>query len=204
MRARVAHLHRRGVRAQVEPAALLVLHVDVEGVLHRARRMVLRVVQCGEAHPVGLDLGAVGDVEAHRAEDRLDALDRAATPDAGRRRRRRRPGSVTSSASARSCASSSACASAWRALLQRALRCAALARLISAPRDFFSSTDSAASAFSSSVTRPALPRKRALAFSSSAGVGAACELAAAHERTSWSRSFMSVSIDRMKTGRPRR
>ena len=98
--ARAAHLHRRGVRAQVEPAALGVFHVDVEGVLHRARRVVLRVVQRGEAHPVGLDLGAVGNVEAHRAEDRFDALDRAATPDAGRRRRGARPGSVTSSASA--------------------------------------------------------------------------------------------------------
>ena len=39
--------------------------------------MVLRVVQRGEAHPVGLDLRAVGDVEAHRAEDGLDALDGA-------------------------------------------------------------------------------------------------------------------------------
>ena len=36
--------------------------------------MVLRVVQRGEVVPVGLDLGTVGDVEADRAEDRLDPL----------------------------------------------------------------------------------------------------------------------------------
>ena len=78
VRAGIAHLHRAGVRAQVEPAALGVLHVDVEGVLHRPRRVVLGVVQRGEAHPVGLDLGALGHVEAHRAEDGLDALDGAA------------------------------------------------------------------------------------------------------------------------------
>ena len=67
MRLRVADLHRRGVRAQVQPAALVVLQVDVERVLHRARRMVLRVVERGEVVAVGLDLGAVGDVEADRA-----------------------------------------------------------------------------------------------------------------------------------------
>ncbi|MNN14232.1 hypothetical protein D3C81_1272890 [compost metagenome] len=36
--------------------------------------MVVRVVQRGEVHPVGFDLGAVGDVEADRAEDLLDTL----------------------------------------------------------------------------------------------------------------------------------
>ena len=36
--------------------------------------MVLRVVERGEVVPVGLDLGAVGDVEADRAENLLDAL----------------------------------------------------------------------------------------------------------------------------------
>lgn len=36
--------------------------------------MVFRAVQCGEIGPVGLDLGAIGDVEADRAEDFLDAL----------------------------------------------------------------------------------------------------------------------------------
>ncbi len=69
---RVADLHRAGVRAQQQLTAL-----DVEGVVHRARRMVLRRVQRGEVEPVVLDLGTVGDVEAHRAEDRLDALHRA-------------------------------------------------------------------------------------------------------------------------------
>jgi len=63
---------------QVEPAALVVLQIDVERVLHRARRVVLGVVERREAVPVGLDLGTVGDVEAHRGEDRLDPLERAA------------------------------------------------------------------------------------------------------------------------------
>mmetsp|Transcript_37514 Transcript_37514/g.87439 ORF Transcript_37514/g.87439 Transcript_37514/m.87439 type:complete len:561 (+) Transcript_37514:3391-5073(+) len=74
---RIADLHRAGVRAQVEPAAVLVLDVDVERVLHRAGRVVLGVVQRRKAVPVGLDLGAVGHVEAHRREDSLDALHRA-------------------------------------------------------------------------------------------------------------------------------
>ena len=39
--------------------------------------MVLRLVERGEVVEVGLDLRAVGDVEAERAEDRLDALERA-------------------------------------------------------------------------------------------------------------------------------
>jgi hypothetical protein len=56
---------------------------------------------------------------------------------------------------------------------------AQLGWLISAPRVFFSSGGKAASALSSSVTRPLLPRKRALAFSSSAGVGAASKSAVA-------------------------
>ncbi len=36
--------------------------------------MVLRIVERGEVVPVGFDFGAVGDVEADRAEYRLDAL----------------------------------------------------------------------------------------------------------------------------------
>jgi pyruvate/2-oxoglutarate dehydrogenase complex dihydrolipoamide acyltransferase (E2) component len=40
--------------------------------------MVFRVVQRGEVVPVGLDLGAVGDVEADGAEDFLDAPPAAA------------------------------------------------------------------------------------------------------------------------------
>jgi len=38
--------------------------------------MVFRRVQCGEVEPVGLDLGALGHVETHGAEDALDALER--------------------------------------------------------------------------------------------------------------------------------
>ena len=71
VRFHVAHLDRRRVRAQHHAA------LDVERVLHRARRMVLRRVERGEVVEVVLDLGAVGDVEAERAEERLDALQRA-------------------------------------------------------------------------------------------------------------------------------
>ena len=39
--------------------------------------MVFRIVQRGEVVPVGLDLRAVGNGEAYRAEDLLDALPRA-------------------------------------------------------------------------------------------------------------------------------
>ena len=60
--------------AQHELQARGVFCVDVERILHRARRMVLRIVQRGEVVPVGLDLGTVGHIEADRAEDLLDAL----------------------------------------------------------------------------------------------------------------------------------
>src|SRR2546423_752742 len=70
----VAHLHRARMRAQEKRQALRVLQIDVEGVLHRARRMVLGIVERREVEPVGLDLRPVGDVEAERAPDRLDAL----------------------------------------------------------------------------------------------------------------------------------
>ena len=62
------------MRAQDERQAVLVLQVDVERVLHRARRMVLGIVERGEVVPVGLDLRAVGDLEAERMPDFLDAL----------------------------------------------------------------------------------------------------------------------------------
>ena len=68
MLSRVAHLHRAGMRAQEQPA------FDVEGVVHRAGGMILRLVERGEVVPVGLDLRPVRDVEPDRAEDRLDAL----------------------------------------------------------------------------------------------------------------------------------
>src|SRR5438128_11979934 len=74
MHARIAHLHRAGMRAQVERNAALIPEIDVERVLHRARRMVLGIVERGEAVPVGLDLGALGYIEAERAPDRLDTL----------------------------------------------------------------------------------------------------------------------------------
>ncbi len=74
----VAHLHRAGVRPQVVRDAVVAVDVDVERVLHRAGRMVRRIVQRGEAVPVALDLRAVGHVETHAGEDQLDPLHRQA------------------------------------------------------------------------------------------------------------------------------
>ena len=65
-----ADLHRRGVRAQHDAA---VLGADEEGV-HRARRVVRPDVERVEVGPLGLDLGTLRDLPAHRDEDVLDAL----------------------------------------------------------------------------------------------------------------------------------
>eukprot|EP01022_Parablepharisma_sp_SALTPOND_P031134 TRINITY_DN785_c0_g5_i1.p2 TRINITY_DN785_c0_g5~~TRINITY_DN785_c0_g5_i1.p2 ORF type:complete len:1059 (-),score=367.39 TRINITY_DN785_c0_g5_i1:4151-7327(-) len=70
----IAHLHRAGMGTQQQGLALGVVAFDVEGVLHRARRMVLGAVQCREIGPVGFDLGTVGNIKADGAEDFLDAL----------------------------------------------------------------------------------------------------------------------------------
>ena len=50
--------------------------VDVEGVLHVARRMILRHRQRFEVVEVGLDLRPDGDGEAELREDRLDLAPR--------------------------------------------------------------------------------------------------------------------------------
>jgi hypothetical protein len=65
-----ADLHRRGMRAQ-QPAIL-----EVERVVHGARRMIGRNVQRFEIVEVVLDLGAFGDLEAGAPEDLLDAQPR--------------------------------------------------------------------------------------------------------------------------------
>ena len=75
-RLRVQHgadLHRGGVRAQ---------HQFRESVRRRRRRCPawlragwsLREVERVEVEPLGLELGALGDLPAHRDEDVLDAL----------------------------------------------------------------------------------------------------------------------------------
>ena len=111
-----------------------------------------------------------------------------------------RPGKLTSSASALSCFSSSALPSAWRRAL-RATSIACLARLTAAPRDFFSSTLSAAMPFISSVTRPDLPKNSALAFSRSAGVMACAKLSSALliRLSSGSVSFIKTLVRNTKT-----
>ena len=67
------HLHRRGVGAQHGGARLA--HLDVERVVHVARRVVGREVEGAEVVPVGLHLGALGDGEAHADEHVLERLD---------------------------------------------------------------------------------------------------------------------------------
>src|SRR5262249_59413340 len=61
-------------RAQEQRPSLAILEIHVERVLHRARRMILGAIERGEVVPVVLDLRTVGDLEADRAPDLLDAL----------------------------------------------------------------------------------------------------------------------------------
>jgi hypothetical protein len=68
----IADLHWRGMGPQVECHAIRPVHVHIEGVLHRTGRVIGRIVQCSEAVPVGLDLGAIGHIEAHAGKGRLD------------------------------------------------------------------------------------------------------------------------------------
>ncbi len=63
--------------AQQQLLAVAILAIDIEGVLHRARRMILRAVQCGKVGPVGFDFGAVSHVETDRTENFFDTLPRA-------------------------------------------------------------------------------------------------------------------------------
>ena len=66
-----AGLHRGGVGAQHEAA---LGRVDEERVLHLARGVVGVEVQGVEVEPLGLDLGALGDLPAHADEQVGDAL----------------------------------------------------------------------------------------------------------------------------------
>ncbi len=78
----LADLHRRGVRAQQHPVPVLILAVEIEGVVHRARRMGFGNVEGGEIVPVVLDLRPGGDRKTeigenlrqfvHHLADRMD------------------------------------------------------------------------------------------------------------------------------------
>ena len=78
-----ADLHRRGVGAQHLPRSV---RRDVEGVLLAARRMVGREVERVEVELLGLDLGSLGQLPAHRDEGVGDVLgeDRDRVPRADR------------------------------------------------------------------------------------------------------------------------
>ena len=66
-----AHLHRGGVGAQQQVS---VLRLNVEGVLHFAGRVVRLNVQSVKVVPLGLQLGAVGNLPAHADENVSQAL----------------------------------------------------------------------------------------------------------------------------------
>src|SRR5512133_3584216 len=60
------HLYRRRVGPQYDAA---ILRLDEQSVLHGARRMIGNEVEGVEVHPLGLELGALGHLPAHRNED---------------------------------------------------------------------------------------------------------------------------------------
>ena len=70
---RVANLHRTGVRAQ-QSRGTVGHALDIKRVVHGARGVVLRRVQCGEVEPVGFNLWPLGDIKTHRTKNTLNAL----------------------------------------------------------------------------------------------------------------------------------
>jgi hypothetical protein len=163
---RVADLHGAGVGAQ-QVGGGFGATFHIKGVVHGTRGWSSGVFRCGEVEPVRLDLGALGHIKSHRAEDGLDAL------------HRQRHGVQTTLPAL----------AAWQchverfgaqlrlhfgvrqsltAVSQRSFN-GLFGEVDGAPRDFFSSTVKAAMPFINSVMRPDLPRNSALAFSRSAG-----------------------------------
>ncbi|EGE58936.1 hypothetical protein RHECNPAF_253009 [Rhizobium etli CNPAF512] len=69
-----AHLHRRGVGAQ-HLALTVLVGIEEEGVVHLAGRVAFGKIQRGEIVIIGLDIGTLGDREAHVGEDRGDLID---------------------------------------------------------------------------------------------------------------------------------
>ena len=156
-----ADLHRRGVRAQQPPVG------EVEGVVHRPRRMIGGNVERLEVVEVVLDLRARGDIEAGTAEQRLDPQTRpgdrvqaaallAAPRAASRRCARRRARARCRRARARARAPR-----APPALLLRLVDARAGGRALARPA-------SCPSAFSCSVSAPFLPSQRTRTSSSAA------------------------------------
>ena len=68
-----ADLDRAGVRAQQHVVAVF----QVEGVVHRTRRVILGRIQCCEIVEILFDFRAIGDFETDRGEQGFDALQRA-------------------------------------------------------------------------------------------------------------------------------
>ena len=57
------HLNRRGLRTEQDVVG------NIEGVLRIARRVVFRCIERLEVVVIGLDLGTLLDIKAHRTED---------------------------------------------------------------------------------------------------------------------------------------
>ena len=94
--------------------------VDEERVLHLPRRVVDAEVQRVEVEPLRLDLGALGDLPAHRDEDVARSAPRASPAGAGRRAGCRSAGSVTSTDSSTRTRASRSASSSRLALGERA------------------------------------------------------------------------------------
>ena len=70
----VAHLDRGGVGTQHQARAIGALR-QIEGIVHLAGRMAFRNVQGGEIVEIVLDIGTLGDLEPHLAENGDDLVD---------------------------------------------------------------------------------------------------------------------------------
>ena len=75
--ARVTNLHRTRMCAQYHRPAIFVVRIDVERVLHRARRMIFGAVKRREVIPIGFYLRTFGEIESDRAKDLFDTHPRA-------------------------------------------------------------------------------------------------------------------------------
>ncbi len=70
----IAHLHRARMSTQQQRLALGVLAIDIESILHRARRMIFRAVQGSEVGPVSFNFRPVSNIESNRSENLFNAL----------------------------------------------------------------------------------------------------------------------------------
>jgi hypothetical protein len=149
---------------------------QVEGVVHRTRRVILRRIQCCEILEVGFDFRAVGDFETDRAEQRFDAFQGA--------RDRVQSAAVFAAAGQGDVERffgqpgfKRQMPDGFAASVERRLD-GFLGAVDCCAGGFRSSGESLAIPLSSSVILPLLPRKRALICSSASGSSVAAKAAA--------------------------